>query len=86
MNLLKFLLIVLGVIFGLFVINWIWGLIAGVFWYGALLAGIILIGVGGYRLFQWAERRYVTGNPNAYLDDIDSKISWEEYDRKYLNK
>ena len=87
MNFIKVLLIVLGVVFGFFVISWLIGLVGSLLWYGFWLGLIGAVGYGGYKLFTKAENKFVgSGSAAGYIDERDYSLSWEEYDRKYLKK
>ena len=96
MKLIKFVMAILGLIFGVMLFFWLFGLVTSLLWYGLVitLGGLFLldpilgaIGYGGYRLFKRAEQKYVGGgSPARLMDDRDYSLSWEEYDRKYLKK
>ena len=87
MKLIKFILAVLGMIFGVMLFFWLFGLVSTLLWYGVVFGLLGAVGYGGYRLFTRAEQKFVTGGAaGGYLDDRDYSLSWEEYDRKYLKK
>ncbi len=87
MNFIKVILTILGLIFGVMLFFWLFGLITSLIWYGFWLGVIGAIGYGGYKLFKKAENKYVGSGPaTAYIDERDYSLSWEEYDRKYLKK
>lgn len=87
MNFIKLILAILGIVFGVMVFFWLFGLVTSLLWYGFWIGLIAAAGYGGYRLFKRAENKYVTGG-SAYgeIGDRDFSLSWEEYDKKYLNK
>lgn len=77
----------LGVVFlgvvALWILGAVWSLFGWAIWIGALGA----VAYGGYKLFTAIERRALgKGESVGTLDDRDYGLSWEEYDRKYLNK
>ena len=87
MNIIKFLVAVLGLIFGVMLFFWLFGLITSLLWYGLWIGILAAVGYGGYKLFKKAETKYVgEGSAGGYIEDRDFNLSWEEYDRKYLKK
>ena len=87
MNFIKFVLAVLGLIFGVMIFFWLFGLVTSLLWYGLVIGVLAGIGYGAYKLFTKAEQKLV-GSGSAYdeLGERDYSLSWEEYDRKYLKK
>jgi hypothetical protein len=56
-------------------------------WYGVVIGILAAVGYGGYKLFKKAEDKYVgPGSTIGQIDARDTNLSWEEYERKYLNK
>lgn len=87
MNFIKYLLLILGLVFGFFLVSWLIGLVGTLLWYGLWIGLLAAVGYGGYRLFRRAEDKFVgPGKPSGYIEDRDFGLSWEEYDRKYLKK
>ncbi|HLA95503.1 MAG TPA: hypothetical protein VK612_07270 [Pyrinomonadaceae bacterium] len=87
MKLIKLIVAILGLIFGVMLFFWLFGLITSLLWYGLVIAVLGAIGYGGYRLFKKAENKYIGGgSANSMIEDRDFNLSWEDYDRKYLNK
>ena len=87
MNLIKLIVALLGLVFGVMLFFWLFGLISTLLWYGVVFGLLAAVGYGGYKLFTRAEKKYVTGGTaGGYIDDRDFSLSWEEYDRKYLKK
>jgi len=87
MNFIKVILAILGLIFGVMVFFWVFGLITSLIWYAVWIGLITAVGYGGYKLFKKAENKYVSGGSTAgYIDERDFSLSWEEYDKKYLKK
>ncbi|CAN5669306.1 hypothetical protein BH24ACI3_BH24ACI3_01990 [soil metagenome] len=87
MNIIKIILSILALIFGVMAVFWllgiVWSLIGYAFWIGLLAA----VGYGGYKLFKAAENKAIgSGSAHGEIDDRDFDMSWEEYDRKYLKK
>lgn len=77
----------LGLVFGVMLFFWLFGLVSTLLWYGIVLGFFGVVGYGGYRLFRKAEDKYVGGSvAGGYIEDRDFGLSWEEYDKKYLNK
>lgn len=87
MNIIKIILAILGIIFGAMLVFWVLGVVWSLLWYAFWIGVVGAIGYGGYKLFKKAENKYV-GQGSAYgeIDDRDFNMTWEEYDRKYLNK
>ena len=87
MKFIKFILAILGLIFGVMIFFWLFGLVTSLLWYGFWIGLLAAVGYGGYKLFRKAENRYVGGgSTTGYIEDRDFNLSWEEYDRKYLKK
>lgn len=87
MKLIKIILTLLAIMFGVMAAFWllgiVWSLVGYAFWFGVVAA----LGYGGYRLVKAFSGKSL-GSGSAY-DEIESRdyaMSWEEYDRKYLNK
>jgi hypothetical protein len=86
MKFIKFILAILGLIFGVMLFFWLFGLITSLLWYGIWIGLLVAVGYGGYKLFKKAENKHVGPGSTSYLDERDYSLSWEEYDRKYLKK
>lgn len=87
MKLIKLILGMLGLIFGVMLFFWLFGLVSTLLWYGIVLGFLGAIGYGGYKLFRKAENKYVgAGTAGGYIEDRDFNLSWEDYDKKYLKK
>jgi hypothetical protein len=87
MNILKILLAIIGLILGIYIFFWLFGLLSSLLWYGVMIAIVGAIGYGGYRLFKKAENKYVgPGTARDSLDSRDYDMTWDEYERKYLHK
>ena len=59
MNFIKFILAILGLIFGVMLFFWLFGLITSLIWYGFWIGLLAAVGYGGYKLFKKAENKYV---------------------------
>ena len=87
MNIIKIILAVLGIVFGVIAFFWVLGIISSLLWYGFWIGLLAAVGYGGYRMFKKAETRSLGGgSPNELNRVRDYDMSWEEYDRKYLTK
>jgi len=87
MNIIKVILAVLGIVFGVMLFFWLLGLISSLIWYGFWIGLIAAVGYGGYRMFTKAESRSLGSGASRELGGVrDYDMSWEEYDRKYLSK
>ena len=87
MKFIKLIVAILGLIFGVMLFFWLFGLITSLLWYGFWIGLLAAVGYGGYKLFKKAENKYVGPSSTSYLDEQrDFRLSWEEYDRKYLKK
>ena len=86
MNILKFLLAIVGIALGLYFVFWILGILGTLLWYGVMLALVGGVVYGGYKLFRKAEDRYVgAGTAHGELER-DYQMSWDDYEKKYLHK
>lgn len=86
MNFIKFVLAVLGLIFGVMLFFWLFGLVTSLLWYGLVFGVIAAIGYSGYKLFRKAEDKFVGPGSPDYLEARDYHTSWDEYKQKYLSK
>jgi len=87
MNIIKLILLLIGLFFGVMLLFWMIGLVSTLLWYGVVIGILAAVGYGGYKLFKKAEDKYVGPGTNAgQIDARDYNTSWEEYERKYLKK
>ncbi|MCC7306317.1 MAG: hypothetical protein IT173_02025 [Acidobacteria bacterium] len=86
MKFIKLLLAILGLIFGVMLFFWLFGLVTSLIWYGLVFGVIAAIGYSGYKLFRKAEDKFVGPAKTDYLDSRDFDTSWDEYKQKYLTK
>ena len=87
MNIIKFILAAIGLVFVGMLLLWVLGLVGSllswVFWLGL----IALVGYGGYRLFRKLEDQALgAGSSTGIGSGTDINMSWDEYDKKYLPK
>jgi len=87
MNIIKIILAILGLIFGVMLFFWLLGLVTSLLGWALWIGVIAALGYGGYKLFTKVESRVLgQGKANELNDTRDFDMSWEEYDRKYLSK
>ncbi|HEX8735832.1 MAG TPA: hypothetical protein VF721_10940 [Pyrinomonadaceae bacterium] len=89
MNWLKFILIVLGLFFGAWIIFALIGVVYSILWYAFILGAIGIAGYVGYQLFKPDEKPQLKAKDAVSEIEFDSTRSdraLEEYKRKYLNK
>lgn len=86
MNIIKVILALLGLMVGIMLLFGVIGFISTILWYGVVIGLLAAAGYGGWKLFRKAEDKYVGAGSTSYLDSRDYNMSWEEYERKYLNK
>jgi hypothetical protein len=87
MNFIKIVLAILGLIFGVMLFFWVIGFLYSIVWY-ALWVGILgAIGYGGWKLFRKLEDKTLGAGNVGEIDGVrDIHMSWDEYQRKYLQK
>ena len=87
MNIIKLILAIIGLFFGLMVVFWVLGIVSTLLWYGVIIGVLAAVGYTGYSLFKKAENKFVgPGTGAGQIDARDYNMSWEDYERKYLNK
>lgn len=86
MQIVKFLLALLGVaVLGLaafWLLGWLWAML----WYIIVIAVLGGAAVGGYKLFRKIEDKALGHDDHPQIDPADIQMSWDEYDKKYLHK
>jgi hypothetical protein len=86
MQIIKFLLALLGVavvgLAALWVLGWVWSML----WYIVIIGALGTAAVGGYRLFRKIEDKALGNDVPNQIDPADINMSWDEYDKKYLHK
>ena len=87
MNIIKFILAALGVVFASLVILWVVGFVWSILWYLVVFGIIGAIGYGGWKMFRKLEDKALGTSARSDLGSgVDINMSWDEYERKYLNK
>ena len=87
MNIIKIILAVLGIVFGVMLFFWLLGIVSSLIWYGFWIGLIAAVGYVGYRMFKKAETKSLGGGTAGEIGGArDYDMSWEEYERKYLSK
>jgi hypothetical protein len=87
MNFIKFILAVLGLIFGVMLVFWVLGFVFSMVWYLLWIGILGGIAYGGWKLFRKLEDKTLgTGNAGEIDGIRDIHMSWDEYQRKYLRK
>lgn len=87
MKIIKFILALLGLVFGVIIGLWLLGLVWSLVWYLLFFGVVGAIGYGGYKLFMKAEAKALRSDPHNGLGGAtDINMSWDEYERKYLQK
>jgi fatty-acid desaturase len=86
-NWLKFILICLGLILGVWVLFAVIGLVQVVLWYALVIGVIGAAGYIGYQLFKPDEKPKLKGkNAVSEIEMDENERTLEEIKRKYLNK
>ncbi len=87
MNIIKFILGVIGLVFVGMLLMWVLGFIGSVIWYLFWIGLLAAVGYGGYRLFRKMEDKALgAGSSTGIGSGTDINMSWDEYERKYLRK
>jgi 4-hydroxybenzoate polyprenyltransferase len=90
MNWFKFILILLGLILGAWLLFFILGIVQVILWYAFILGVVGIAGYVGYQLFKPDKKPELKGKETTAaqieIDSTRSDRTLEEYKRKYLNK
>lgn len=89
MNWLKFIVIVLSLILGAWVLFALLGVVQAILWYAFILGAIGIAGYIGYQLFKPDRKPELKAKDEVsqiQFDAAGSDRTLEEYKRKYLNK
>ncbi|MFM9904174.1 MAG: hypothetical protein ACKVQJ_06330 [Pyrinomonadaceae bacterium] len=86
MNIIKLILAMLGLVFGVMIVLWVLGFVWSIIWYLLFFGVIGAIGYGGYKLFKKAEAKALGYESPTSIGTNDINMSWDEYDKKYLRK
>src|SRR6187399_401252 len=65
MNIIKFILGALGLIFGVLVLVWVLGFVWSILWYLIVFGVLGAVGYGGYKLFRKIEDKALGSDPHA---------------------
>jgi UPF0716 family protein affecting phage T7 exclusion len=86
-NILKFILAVIGLVFIGMVLMWVLGFLSSIIWYLFWIGLLGAVAYGGYKLFRKIEDKALGTGSNAGIGSgADINMSWDEYERKYLQK
>lgn len=90
MKILKLLILLAAIGLGAYVLLWIFGIIASLFWYGFWIALVAIGGTVGYRLFLKGDKtekpQLQEKKPTAISELENADRALEEYKKKYLLK
>lgn len=87
MSLIKIILTLVALLFGVMAAFWLLGIVWSLFGYLIWFGVIAALGYGGYRVFKaFSGKSLGPGTPYEEIEGRDYAMSWEEYDKKYLNK
>jgi hypothetical protein len=87
MNIIKFILALIGLVVLGVVAMWVLGFVWSILWYLLVLGAIGAVGYGGWKLFRKIEDKALGADPHHGLGSgSDINMSWDEYERKYLQK
>ncbi len=84
-NIIKLILAAIGFI--LVALLWVLGFLSSIIWYLFWIGLIATVAYGGYKMFRKIEDKALGADPHAGLGSgVDINMSWDEYERKYLQK
>ena len=86
MNIIKFILGAIGLVFVGMLLLWVLGFLSSIIWYVFWIGLLGGLAYGGYRLFKKVENKALGADPYSGLGTGDINMSWDEYDKKYLHK
>jgi hypothetical protein len=87
MNIIKFILIALGLFTFIFLAYFLIGLVSTLLWYAFVIGVLGAIGYGGYKLFKKTEAPQIEGKQPVAISEMDNADrTLEEYKSKYLPK
>ena len=87
MNIIKFILAAIGLIFVGMLLLWVLGFLSSIIYYVFWIGLFGVFAYGGYRLFNRAEAKVLGNDPPTGIGaGADIPMSWDEYDKKYLHK
>ena len=87
MNIVKIILILLGLFAAIFIGSWLIGVVYGLLWY-LVVAGVIAIaGFAGYKFLKKADAPQLESKETVSIKEMDNADrALEEYKQKYLPK
>ena len=87
MNIIKLILAAIGLIFVGMALLWVLGFLSSIIWYLFWIGAIGALSYVGYKAFRKLEDKALGADPHAGLGSgTDINMSWDEYERKYLQK
>lgn len=86
MNIIKFILAIIGLIFVGMLLLWAFSMLSSVIWYLFWIGVLGAVVWGGYRLFRKIEDKALGAGTSGGIGSGDINMSWDEYDKKYLHK
>jgi hypothetical protein len=88
MNIIKIILILVGLFTVSFLGYLLIGIISSLLWYAFVLGALAAVGVGGYKLFKKMDAAaQIEGKQTVSISEMDNADrALEEYKRKYLPK
>ena len=87
MNIIKFILIALGLFTLVFLAYFLIGLVSTLLWYAFVVGVLGAVGYGGYKLFKKTEAPQIEGKQTVSIREMDNADrTLEEYKSKYLPK
>ena len=89
MNIIKIILIIIGLFTVGFLGYLLIGIISSLLWYAFVVGALAAVGIGGYKLFKKADAAaaQIEGKQTVSIKEMDNADrALEEYKRKYLPK
>ncbi|MBX3290705.1 MAG: hypothetical protein KF855_15420 [Acidobacteria bacterium] len=86
MKIIKIILALLGIVFGVMLMFWLFGVVWALLGYAFWLAVVGAIGYGAYKLLTRGQNKQIDSSVFTEIEGRDYSLSWEDYDRKYLKK
>lgn len=87
MNIIKLILAAIGFIFVGMALLWVLGFLSSIIWYLFWIGLIGTLAYGGYKMFRKIEDKALGADPQTGIGSgVDINMSWDEYERKYLQK